>query len=461
MKRNKLLIIDDEENMRHMLKALLSKWGYEVTEASDGVAALETLKNCTFDLILCDIRMPMMDGLGFLRAAREYLKQSTVIMMSAYGTVDLAIEAMKLGAHDYISKPFKTDEVVLALKKAAERLDSDLRSRGENTPIRSMIREAYDFVGMIGKSDAMQKIYEIIEKAAATDTKVLIVGESGTGKEKVARSIHQISERRNKEFVPINCAALPAGLVESELFGHVRGAFTGADKDKKGLFEVAHGGTLFLDEVPELPPSAQAKLLRVIQENEIRPVGGNSTIRVDTRILSATSKHLEDEVALGRFREDLYYRLNVLKIYVPPLRERGRDILVLAQHFLRRFCRESGAACTEISPAVQAELLQYNWPGNVRQLENLMQRIVSLAGSKCTCIEKLPEGWCSLSSANKGPGKIQGNQLSIRKTTAMLEEELIREALARTGGNKTKAAELLEISYPSLLKKIKQYDLDG
>ena len=327
-KKKSVLIIDDEENMRHMLQTMLSRYGYVVTTAPDGAGGLAEIDRSVFDFILCDVKMPQMNGMEFLKTAGDRLLSSTVIMMSAYGSIDMALEAMKLGAYDFISKPFKNEEIRLTIKKAEERE----RLKKENLELKARIRRIggdLSFGNMVGKSSAMQDVFSMALKVARFDSTVLITGESGTGKELVAQGIHRESERQAGPMVPVNCASIPESLMESELFGHVKGAFTGADKDKQGLFEMAQSGTLFLDEVGDIPISLQPKLLRVLQESEIRPVGGNKSRTVDVRVIAATSKNLETEIAAGNFREDLFYRLNVVPIGLPPLGERTEDIPLL------------------------------------------------------------------------------------------------------------------------------------
>ncbi|MGD8472318.1 MAG: sigma-54 dependent transcriptional regulator, partial [Desulfobacteraceae bacterium] len=323
--QKRLLVIDDEENMRHMLSKVLGKTGYFVETASNGYEGLEMIQNADFEFILCDIKMPNMSGMDFLKAARDKIKTTTVIMMSAYGTIDTAIEAMKLGAYDYISKPFKTDEVYLTLKKAEER--ESLRQ--ENRLLKERIKEIesnVNFGKLVAKSEAMRSMFRIAAKAAQFKTTVLILGDSGTGKELIARAIHFEGDRSNMPLVPVNCGGIPETLLESELFGYKRGAFTGADKNKKGLFQEAEGGTIFLDEIGEMPLDLQVKLLRVLQENEVRMIGDSKSMKIDVRVIAATAKDLEEEVKKGAFREDLFYRLNVLSIKIPPLRDRTEDI---------------------------------------------------------------------------------------------------------------------------------------
>ena len=453
----RLLVIDDEQNMRHMLSVMLKKSGYAVETAADGLEAMAALEENEFDFILCDIKMPKMGGMEFLKAARDKLQETTVIVMSAYGSIDTAIEAMKLGAYDYISKPFKSDEVHLTLKKAEERESLKKENLLLKERIRKIGRENR-FGNMIGKSETMQAVFELAEKVAQYDTTVLITGESGTGKELIARGIHFQGQRADGPLVPVNCGGIPETLLESELFGYVKGAFTGADKNKKGLFEEAQGGTIFLDEIGELPLSLQVKLLRVLQENEIRPVGGAKTRKVDVRVIAATAKNLEEEIAQGSFREDLYYRLNVMPIRIPPLRERTEDIPLLCRAFLDRFNQALKRQVDEVTPAAMSHLMKHHWPGNVRELENAIERAMVFAeGRKLKPDHFAPE----LGAGTKGDpvnGIIAG--YSLKEAQRVLEKKLIVKALEETGGNRTRAAKLLEISHPSLLSKIKTYDID-
>ncbi|MGR0480907.1 MAG: sigma-54-dependent transcriptional regulator [Candidatus Electronema sp. V4] len=453
-----VLVIDDEENMRHMLSALLRAEGYAVETAAHGRAGLERLRQGGLDFILCDIRMPEMDGLAFLHAAAALRHSAVIIMMSAFGTVDTAIEAMKQGAYDFISKPFKTDEVVLVLKKAEERE----RLRRETILLKkrlAVLEQAAGLGGMIGRSKAMQAVFQLADKVARHSTTVLITGESGTGKELVARGIHEKSGRAAKPFLAVNCGGIPENLLESEFFGHVRGAFTGAERDRKGLFEEADGGTLFLDEIGELPLSMQVKLLRAVQEQEIRRVGASASRKVDVRLIAATARNLVDEVRAGRFREDLFYRLNVVNIHLPPLRERIADIPLLCDYFIEKFALSMKRPEIEgIAPAALQRLLAHSWPGNVRELENVLERAVLLAEEHLIQPDSLPE---MLTGHREGhPLALLAGVSSIKKGRQIVEQWLIARAMEATGGNKSRAAELLEISYPSLLSKLKQPESD-
>jgi two-component system response regulator AtoC len=450
----RILIIDDEESFRHMLSVILKREGYEVDAAPDGQEGLQKMTLNTYDQVLCDIRMPRMDGLEFLREVQKAGMDATLIMMSAYGTVDTAIEAMKSGAYDYISKPFKPDEIILTLKKAEERE----RLRRENERLRREVRSQYSFENIVSKNEKMQKLFDVIRKVAPYKSTILIIGESGTGKELVARALHYQSDRSQRAFIPVNCGAIPENLLESELFGHVKGAFTDAIRTKKGLFEEADGGTLFLDEIGELPLQLQVKLLRVLQEGEIRRVGEAKPIQVDVRIVAATVKDLIREVKEGRFREDLFYRLNVFPIHLPPLRERREDIPLLASHFVKKYNQALGKAVASIHPKAVETLLNYRWFGNVRELENTIERAIVLADGSEIDKENLPAEIQEFEEGVPSP-PVEEEECSIKKASKSLEINLIQKALKRTRGNHTHAAKLLEISHRALLYKIKEYGI--
>lgn len=451
-----VLIVDDEENMRHMLTAMLKNFGYDVDAAANGEAALNKVNASPYDFILCDLKMPKMDGMTFLNAIRDKLGETTVIMMSAYGSLDTAIEAMKNGAYDYISKPFKSDEVYMALKKAEERE----RLKEENRTLKNRIEKIeahYRFGNMIGKSRAMQDVFSMAAKVAQYDTTVLISGESGTGKELIARGIHLEGGRSQKPLVTINCGGIPENLLESEFFGFKKGAFTGADRDKKGLFQEADTGTIFLDEIGELPLSLQVKLLRVLQENEIRPIGDTKTQQVNVRIVAATQKKLGEAVKAGSFREDLFYRLKVLEIKLPPLRERLEDVPPLIEHFIERYNERLGKEILRVSPPALSLLLKYHWPGNIRELENVIERAVVLSDGEEILREHLPQEFEEPSETMFS--QTLSSEYSLKKMQQWLEKKMIAKALQATGGNRTQAAKLLEISHPSLLSKMKTYQI--
>lgn len=454
----RLLIIDDEANMRHMLSLLTGKAGYVVILAENGKEGLAVLARQEVDLILCDLKMPQLNGLEFLTKVKELGVDAPIVMMSAFAAVEDAVEAMKEGAYDFITKPFKADEVLLVLERAGEHL----KLRRENTLLRRRIDDlegAYGLEGLVAKSSAMLAFVKTAVKAARYDTTVLITGESGTGKELVARGIHRESGRAGKPFLAVNCGGMPESLLESELFGYVKGAFTGADKNRNGIFQEADGGTLFLDEIGELPFDAQVKLLRVLQEREVRPVGGARTIPVDVRVLAATSRDLEEEVEAGRFREDLFYRLNVIRLHVPPLRERLEDIPSLCVHLLGRIADKFGKEPLELAPAALRILLRHHWPGNVRELENALERGAVLAEGNMILPEHLPESLAGPADSQQPNIAAAMATLSLKEGQRELEKVLIARALEATGGNKTKAGQILEISYPSLLSKMKEYGL--
>jgi two-component system response regulator AtoC len=450
----RVLIVDDEENFRHMLSVILKKEGYDVEAASNGEEALQRIALSPFDQILCDIRMPKMDGIEFLNEAKKAGVDSTIIMMSAYGTVDIAIEAIKLGAYDYISKPFKPDEIILTLRKAEERE----RLRKENELLRKEVKREYSFENIISKNKAMQRIFEVIKKVAQYKSTILITGESGTGKELVARALHYNSDRAQNPFIAVNCGAIPENLLESELFGHAKGAFTDAIRTKKGLFEEADCGTLFLDEIGELPGQLQVKLLRVLQEGEIRRIGEAKPIQIDVRIVSATVKDLAKEVNEGRFRDDLFYRLNVLPIHIPPLRERKEDIPLLIAHFIRKYSQGMNKNVVGMDSRALEALMSYRWYGNVRELENTIERAIVLADKENIELENLPAEIQNFrDEVQLEP--LTEEELSIKKASRFLEMNLIKKALLKTKGNHTHAARLLEISHRALLYKIKEYGI--
>jgi len=449
----RVLVVDDEENIRVVLKTLLKRTGYEVETAANGEEALAAVDAFGPDFVLTDVRMPKMGGLDLLSTLKAKSSDATVIVMSAYGNVEAALEAMKLGAYDYVQKPFKNDEIVLVLRKAEERE----ALRRENRVLREEIRKENKFEDLLARSQGMQDIFRTVTKIADYKTTVLIAGESGVGKELVARAIHARSSRSAGKFVPVNCGAIPENLLESELFGHKRGAFTDANADRRGLFEEADGGTLFLDEVGELPLALQVKLLRVLQDETIRRLGDTKDLKVDVRIVAATHRDLGAEAKAGRFREDLYYRLNVLPIVVPPLRDRRDDIPVLLDHFLARNNARLGTHLRGVDPEARRLMMEYSWPGNVRELENSVERAMVLAESEWITAHDLPERI----RESRDPIKMQlaSGELSIKKTTRIIEEVLIRRALQKTRGNRTRAAQVLEISHRALLYKIKDYGL--
>ncbi len=452
--QHRVLVIDDEENIRLILKTFLGEEGYRVVEAANGAEGLVRLDRETFDFIICDVRMPVMDGLTFLTEAKEKGIQAPMIMLSAYGSVESALEAIKMGAFDYVFKPFNPDEILLTLKKAQEREEL----RRENMALRKAAAKAED-TGIIARSKAMQDLLSLVDRVAAADSPVLITGESGTGKEIIAQAIHQAGPRADKPFVPVNCGAIPENLLESELFGHLKGSFTDAISDRIGLFQEADGGTLFLDEVGELPLPLQVKLLRALQEHEIRPVGASTTLRVDTRILAATARDLSKATRTGSFREDLFYRLNVLPMYIPPLRKRTEDIPHLLDHFLIAQTARKDRERPEVTPEFMDALMKYSWPGNVRELENLIERILVLSSHSTLGLNDLPENICQNLSQDSEPSDHESD-LDLKTQIRNLEAVLIERALKQCEGNRSEAARRLKISYPSLLSKIKMYGLE-
>jgi two-component system response regulator AtoC len=437
-----------------MLSVILKKEWYDVETASNGEEGLQKIISSPFDQILCDIRMPQMDGLEFLGEVQKIGVDATIIMMSAYGTVDIAIEAMKLGAYDYISKPFKPDEIILTLRKAEERE----QLRKENKLLRKEVEKEYSFENIVSKNEKMQEIFEVIRKVASYKSTILITGDSGTGKELIARALHYHSDRSKNPFIPVNCGAIPENLLESELFGHAKGAFTDAIRTKKGLFEEADGGTLFLDEIGELPAQLQVKLLRVLQEGEIRRIGESKPIKIDVRIVSATVKDLIKEVNEGRFRDDLFYRLNVLPIHIPPLRERKEDIPLLINHFIKKYSQSMNKNVVGIDPKALETMMNYKWYGNVRELENTIERAIVLSDGENIELENLPPEIREFQEEVKLGPLVEG-EYSIKKGSKMLETNLIKKALKKTKGNHTHAARLLEISHRALLYKIKEYGI--
>ncbi|HEY3220524.1 MAG TPA: sigma-54 dependent transcriptional regulator [Gemmatimonadales bacterium] len=449
----KVLVVDDEPGLRQSLGLLLTDAGYTVTAEQDGRRALDRAVAEPFDLVLCDVRMPQMDGLTFLRNYRQRGGSALVIVMSAYGGEDAAIAAMKEGAYDYLPKPFRPDEVVLTLRKAEERE----RLRQELAGLKAQLASGPAERGLIAESAAMRQALELVARVAEHNTTVLITGESGTGKEVIARAIHRASPRATKAFIGINCAAIPEMLLESELFGHVRGAFTGASGDKAGLFEQASGGTLLLDEIGELPVGLQAKLLRVLQESEMRRVGDQKTRRVDARVLVATARDLEAETKAGRFREDLFYRINVVVIELPPLREREEDIAPLARHFAARLAQRFRRPVSLTDDAI-AWLEQQAWPGNVRQLENAIERAAVLSNREILRLEDLRTEQLPAATSQDSEVKGEGRG-TLREVTEAAERQAITEALRASNGNRREAAKRLGVSLRTLFYKIDRYGI--
>lgn len=449
----KILVVDDEISIVEVLKALLSREGYTVSTASDGAEALGRLREDKFDLMISDIRMQPMDGITLLRKARELQQHLAMIMITAYATVETAVEAMKNGAFDYVCKPFKIDELILTVQRAL----SYEHVMQENETLKENLRTKYHFENLVGDHEKMRKVYAMIEKVARTDSTILILGESGTGKELVARALHNYSRRKEKAFVGINCAALPETLLESELFGYVKGAFTGANKFKKGLFESAEGGTLLLDEVGSIPVDMQQKLLRVLEEREIRPVGGTKNIPVDVRIVAATNERLEEKIQRAEFREDLFYRLSVIPIELPPLRERLSDVPLLAKHFLKEI-REREGRDINIDATAIAAMQCFEWPGNVRELENVMNRASALCEDDRITVNDLPPKIaeiaeaCDLKPTEEDVSQFKGS--SLKNFLRNKERDYIKFVLDQCEGDKEKAAAALGISLATFYRKI-------
>ncbi|HET9947476.1 MAG TPA: sigma-54 dependent transcriptional regulator [Longimicrobiales bacterium] len=449
-----ILIIDDDAGLRKSLYLILADAGFEVIQAEDGEAGLAVALERRPDLILCDVRMPKLGGLEFLDAYREAGGEALVLVMTAYGSLDLAVQAMKKGAYDYIPKPFGADEVLLTVRKAEERE----RLRREVGRLRHEVRTEARFGEIVASSAAMRRALEIVQKVAPHDSPVLITGASGTGKELIARMLHRESPRASAAFVPVNCGGVPEQLLESEFFGFVKGAFTGADRDKAGLFEAADGGTLFLDEVGELPGALQVKLLRALQEGEVRRVGSTETKRVDVRVISATNMDLEEAVERGDFRKDLYYRLAVVPVHLPPLRSRREEIPQLVSHLIERHARRLRVDVEGVDPQAMEVLLSYGWPGNIRELENVLERAMVLTSGRVITTDDLPDQVRRPPPEGAGVA-LDGDDLSVKRHGARLERHLIQLALDRTGGNKTQAAELLELSPRALRYKLQEYGL--
>jgi len=448
---DRILVIDDDDGLRDSLQLLLAAEGYEAVGAEDAGAALREVERAPYDVILCDLRMPGVDGMELLPQLVRRLPSTAVIMMSAYGTEELALEAIHLGAYDYLAKPFQPAEALFTIRKARERE----RLRRANQLLRREVERAVGERPIVATSEAMIELLELMERAAAYKSTVLLTGESGTGKEVLARAIHAQSPRREAAFVAVNCGAIPDTLLESELFGHAKGAFTGAHRANRGLFLEADGGTLFLDEIGELPTSLQVKLLRVLQEEEVRPVGESKPRSVDVRVVAATARDLDEEVREGRFREDLFYRLNVVRLDVPPLRERPKDVPLLADHFVEHFRSSLGKPVQGLADDALERLVAYGWPGNVRELENVIERAMILADGDRITLRELPEAVLSPASGPE-PG---ASDHSLKRARRQAEIVCIRRALQATDGNRTRAARLLEISHRALLYKIKDYNL--
>jgi DNA-binding NtrC family response regulator len=453
-----ILVVEDKPSMRRMLRETLEGAGYKVDEAADGEEALKKLSLNHYQLILTDLKLPRKDGLAVLRAAREVASNLPVILMTAYGTIESAVQAMKDGAVDFLAKPFDSDYLLRLMERVLERY----RLYTENLVLKEGFAEKLGFPKIVGASRAIQQVSALIQKVAPSNATALLLGESGTGKELFARAIHQMGTRAGRPFIAINCAAIPDTLLENELFGHEKGAYTGAQSQKQGKFELADTGTLFLDEIGDLSPAVQAKLLRVLQDGAFERVGGTRPIQVDVRIIAATNTDLTRAVRERRFREDLFFRLNVFPISIPPLRERPEDIPMLVTHFVHRFAQEMRKEVREVTPEALKGLMAYPWPGNVRELENFIERAVILAAGPTLTVQDFALG------VKRGRGELEPDlpltgslhEVSAR-ASARAERDLIARTLQGTGGNKSKAAEVLRVSYKTLLNKIKEYGIEA
>ena len=457
MTPKKILIVDDESTIRMSLARILEKEGYAVAQAENGKRAIDLLKKEPFHLILTDLKMPEVDGFEVLKQAKSISPDSVVIVLTAYVSVESAISAMKAGAYDYLSKPINIDEVRIVIRKAL----NQMTLVEENILLKKQLKGKYRFENIIGVSPQMQKVYQLMERVIETDSTILIQGESGTGKELVAKAIHYNSYRKNHPFVTINCGAIPKDLLESEFFGHVKGSYTGAFYDRTGKFELANKGTIFLDEIGTMAPDLQVKVLRVFQERELEKVGDSRKIKVDVRVISATNVNLEDLVAKGLFRDDLFYRLNVISITLPPLRERIEDIPLLTNTFLKRFCKEMERGEKKVSNSTMEFLLKYNWPGNVRELENTIERALALADGKLITPKHLPPKIINLPPSVGWHGiKIPDSGIDLNSVVKALELDLINQALQKSSGVKSKAAKLLKLNRTTLVEKMKKIGMN-
>lgn len=445
--KNRILIIEDDKRLREVLKKILTRKGFQVEISGDGAGGITETKKDFYDIALTDLKMPGMDGMEVLKAIKKISPQTYVIIMTAYGTIDSAVQAIRNGAFDYITKPFKTEEILIVIKKALE--DRDLRKKIRY--LTEQVEQRYKFENIIGKSKAMQDVFQMILRVAKTDTTVLITGKTGTGKELVARAIHNSSGRKDKPFVVVNSSAIPETLLESELFGYLKGAFTGALRDKRGLFQEAHEGTLFLDEIGEVPPSVQVKLLRAIEDRNITPVGGTKGEKVDIRLIVATNHDLQKEVQKGAFRDDLYYRLRVMSIHLPELKERREDIPMLADHFLKKYSSSLKKELKIISKEALSLLLDYDWPGNVRELEHAIERAVLICDSEEIFPEHLPPEIQFPEERHIRKAGEEGKSLEA------VEKEYIKMILKKTDGHKNKTSAILGIDRRTLYRKLKKY----
>jgi two-component system response regulator PilR (NtrC family) len=458
---SRILVVDDEESMRQLLEIALGKEGYHLTLAESGKKAIELFDKSSYDLVISDIKMADMSGVEVLRHIKETDPPVPVIMVTAYASAETAVEALRLGAYDYLTKPFKLEELKANIRNALEKV----RLKRENESLKRELKKAQGLDSMLGGSPAMLELFEQIKSVAATNSTVLITGESGTGKELAAKAIHSRSPRASEPFVSINCGAVPETLLESELFGHLKGSFTGATTNHKGLFEVAHRGTILLDEIAEMSPTMQVKFLRVLQEKKIRRIGSTEELEVDVRILAATNKDLEKGVQDRTFREDLYYRLNVIPIHMPPLRERREDVPLLAAHFLSKACASTRKNLTKISEEAMERLLAYDWPGNVRELENVIERAVALESSSVVLVDRLPEKVRDFGKKPEGQplpasdGGFPDDGVDFTEKVSALEKQLLTGAMEKAGGVQTRAARLLNMNLRSFRYLLQKYGL--
>ena len=448
----KILVADDETSHRQMIEAVLAAEGYEVTQAEDGQAAISAVEDRFYDLVIMDVRMPNVDGIQALQKIKQISPDIPVIIMTAYASVGSAVDALKSSAYDYLIKPLDIDELKILVDKALRHHQLEQ----ENVYLKERLGDRFDFSNIIGRSPSMTRLFETVALVAPSEATALIVGESGTGKELIANAIHQNSPRKDRPFIIVNCAALPETLLESELFGHEKGAFTGAIARKQGRFQLAHNSSIFLDEIAEMTPATQAKILRVLQEREFEPVGSTQTIKVATRVIAATNKNLEEEIQAGRFREDLYYRLNVVTVDLPPLRQRREDIPLLADFFLKQYAQKNRRLITGFTPRATDLLMRYEWPGNVRELENIIERAVIMARGEMITPLEFPNDLQNLDEALK-ESRID---LTPGRSLKEVEKVLILRTLEETGGNRTHAARILGISRRTLQLKLKEYGIN-
>ena len=448
----KILVVDDERSHRQMIEAVLSAEGYEIAQADNGQAAIDAVEEKFYDLVIMDIRMPELGGIEALKKIKTISPGIPIILMTAYASVGTAVDALKSGASDYLTKPLDIEELKILVAKTMRfhQLEE------ENIYLKERLNDRFDFSSIIGRSPAMNKLFETMALVAPSEATVLIVGESGTGKELIANAIHQNSPRKDRPFIKVNCAALPETLLESELFGHEKGSFTGAIARKQGRFQLAHKSSIFLDEIAEMAPTTQAKILRVLQEREFEPLGGIHTIKVDTRIIAATNKQLDEEIKAGRFREDLYYRLNVVSLEVPPLRKRGDDVALLTDFFLKKYTEKNNKLIKGFTPRAMDLLMRHEWPGNVRELENIVERAVIMARGEMITPMEFPENLKELDLELK-EARIN---IAAGRSLKEVEKEMILRTLDETGGNRTHAADILGISRRTLQLKLKEYGIN-